>query len=237
MATNISTGSIKRESFYQPRNNLKTQDSNLFNNVLEESGEIIAQDYFVYKAMNCLRIINIVALGLISPSIHLDFKRIREYAELHGLKPTTMNRFPTLNLKVKGLTVILFENGKLVFTGIKSERRLYEIVHEVENILRDALDVSELYINTEIQNMVGMTICHQFIDLEELCLNLVDVIYEPEQFPAAILKKKGRKGVFLIFSNSKIICLGLRSKEEIYERTENLLKMIFPFARITSPIF
>jgi len=47
-------------------------------------------------------------------------------------------------------------------------------------------------------------------------------MYEPEQFPGAIYRMDSPHVVFLIFSNGKIVCVGAKKEEQIYDAAENL---------------
>ncbi|MCK4320647.1 hypothetical protein KAW11_03435, partial [Candidatus Bathyarchaeota archaeon] len=52
------------------------------------------------------------------------------------------------------------------------------------------------------------------------------LMYEPEQFPAAIYRMDNPKVVFLIFSNGKIVCVGAKNEGAVYEATEKLQKKL-----------
>jgi len=47
-------------------------------------------------------------------------------------------------------------------------------------------------------------------------------MYEPGQFPGAIYRMDSPSVVFLIFSNGKIVCVGAKKEEQIYDAAENL---------------
>lgn len=199
--------------------------------LLEEQDIVDERDYFVQRAMQNLKIINVVALGSVQGDVEIDLAKIRVYCDANSIKTATMNRFPSLNLVVNGATVILFKNGKIIFTGTKSLPALKKVAQDLEALLDDFNGTPGTVIDVQIQNMVAMTSCHHFVDLENMCLNCADLIYEPEQFPAAISKKMDRPGVFLIFSNSKLICLGLKSRKQIEQEVERFLNVLYPFAR------
>jgi len=48
------------------------------------------------------------------------------------------------------------------------------------------------------------------------------IMYEPEQFPAVIYRMESPKVVFLIFATGKIVCVGAKREEDVYEAVENL---------------
>lgn len=51
-------------------------------------------------------------------------------------------------------------------------------------------------------------------------------MYEPEQFPGAIYQMESPRVVFLIFSVGKIVCVGAKKEEEIYEGVKNLRRRL-----------
>ncbi len=61
------------------------------------------------------------------------------------------------------------------------------------------------------------------------------IIYEPEQFPGAILPVRDPKVVFLVFTTGKLVCTGGRKKEDVQRAVKDLYAtlvkndwMIFP---------
>ena len=49
-----------------------------------------------------------------------------------------------------------------------------------------------------------------------------DGIYEPEQFPGMIIKQKGPKATYLVFSSGKIVIAGCKSLEELNQTVFNI---------------
>ncbi len=169
------------------------------------------------------KIINIVALGLCNfgENYTLDFEKLNRNVEFKRL-----NRFPCIMFKLDNVSCILFKNGKIILTGIKS----HEQIPILQKQLKKQLKLLEIPLKGEIeinvQNLVAMTHLKKTINLELLCLSLNNCIYEPEQFPAAIVKNPGGRGVFLIFSNSKIIILGLKDIDSLESALLDLIKEI-----------
>mgnify|MGYP005851066817 CR=1 FL=1 len=169
------------------------------------------------------KIINIVALGLckFGENYSLDFDKLNTTVSFKRL-----NRFPCIMFKLDSISCILFKNGKIIITGIRS----LEQVPSLQKLLEKELKLLNIPIlgdiEIKVQNIVAMTHLHKTINLELLCLSLNNCIYEPEQFPAAIVKNTGGKGVFLIFSNSKIIILGLKDVETLESSLLDLIKNI-----------
>ncbi len=171
------------------------------------------------------RITNIVALGILTLKTEedIDFTKIEAVTEVRSL-----NRFPCVLFKIEDVSVIIFKNGKMIITGLKREDQIPQIKKKIERVLNKAkIRYSEFDIS--IQNFVAMTNLNKRINLEMACLTLMNCIYEPEQFPAAIIRDLEEGGAFLLFSNSKIICLGIRSVEHLENSLKNLIQQIYDF--------
>jgi transcription initiation factor TFIID TATA-box-binding protein len=64
------------------------------------------------------------------------------------------------------------------------------------------------------------------IDLESLVFKLSRVMYEPEQFPGAVFRMDEPKVVFLIFSAGKLVCVGAKKEEQVYEAVDKIQKLL-----------
>ena len=60
------------------------------------------------------------------------------------------------------------------------------------------------------------------VNLNILAMKLPNTEYEPEQFPGLVYKLKGTRATFLIFTNGKIVCTGVKKEEEVYEALDKL---------------
>ena len=170
------------------------------------------------------KIINIVCLAKMvrsDPESKINFEELEKRIIVKRL-----NRFPCVMFKIDNISVILFRNGKLILTGIKKRDKIEPLRKKIMAHLRDngKLEFSEM--TTEIQNLVVMSQLGKIINLEMACLALTNCLYEPEQFPAAIIKPI-TGGTFLIFSNSKIIGLGMKSMDMVKNSLKHLISDIF----------
>ena len=79
-----------------------------------------------------------------------------------------------------------------------------------------------------IVNIVASAGLSAPVDLEELCkrARMGGLMYEPEQFPAAIYRMESPRVVFLIFSTGKIVCVGAKKEEDVYEAAEKLRRRL-----------
>ena len=130
------------------------------------------------------------------------------------------NRFPGLFLRFTNpkCVVIIFRNGKLILTGLKSsdniELVLKKLVLKLDKI--EAIKILKEQLETEIVNIVVTANLYRKINLDAAIVMLSNAIYEPEVFPGLIYKSDlPVKSVFLIFSTGKIVLTGIRDEKVI----------------------
>lgn len=130
------------------------------------------------------------------------------------------NRFPGLFKRFKHpkCVVIIFSNGKLILTGIKSSNDidyvLKKLVLKLERI--EEIKILKTKMKTEIVNIVVTANLYREINLDAAIVKLSNAIYEPEVFPGLIYKSDTPvKSVFLIFSTGKIVLTGVRDENVI----------------------
>ncbi|HMF34132.1 MAG TPA: hypothetical protein VKK79_22095 [Candidatus Lokiarchaeia archaeon] len=184
------------------------KQTSLYQNALASETKLLRPVSIDYK------MINLVAMGILEIG-----EKSLDLAQLEAVKEVKyLNRFPCAMFKVEGITVLLFKNGKMIITGLKDTIQIPHIKYALEEILEDARFKYNSFEIT-IQNLVAMVNLGQRIDLEMMCLTMENCMYEPEQFPAAIIKNYRKLGgVFLIFANSKIICLGMHDEDLLDEQ-------------------
>jgi len=154
-----------------------------------------------------------------------------------GLK-TIVERFPhaeysphvfpglVFRLKKPKTATLIFETGKMVCTGAKSEKEAIQAVNKVVRELRSngirLTNKPEIH----IQNIVASAALGGEIDLENVVYKLKRVMYEPEQFPGAVYRMDEPKVVFLLFSAGKLVCVGAKKEHEVYEAVDKLQKLL-----------
>ncbi|GAI81518.1 unnamed protein product, partial [marine sediment metagenome] len=109
-------------------------------------------------------------------------------------------------------------------------RSIDEAIREL-NFVAKTLNVG--LIEPNICNIVAISdLGHlgHVVDLEQISLiREIASIYEPEQFPGAIIKiplRKENMATILLFASGKLICVGLRKLEDIKEAIEKLVSLI-----------
>ena len=139
--------------------------------------------------------------------------------------------FPGLAFRLKRpkTCTLIFNSGRMVCTGAKSEKEARRAVMKVAKELRAAGMIITGKPEVHIVNIVASGSLSGPVDLEELCKRprvSGRVMYEPEQFPAAIYRMETPRVVFLIFSTGKIVCVGAKKEEDVYEAVEKLRRRL-----------
>ena len=112
--------------------------------------------------------------------------------------------------------VTIFPSGKLISVGTRSLQQAQEDIQTTKQILLSDDLIEPVELTTTIRNLVAVLTLPETVDLEKLAQE-VNVIYEPEQFPGAIIKTKQPKATHLVFNSGKIVISGTRSIQELQE--------------------
>ncbi|MFX1301978.1 MAG: TATA-box-binding protein [Promethearchaeota archaeon] len=128
--------------------------------------------------------------------------------------------FPGLFIRFKypKCVIIIFRNGKIIITGLKSFNQiklaLKRLILNLNDIIKIKIDRNS--IDPKIVNIVITANYYKKINLDLAALKLDNTIYEPEVFPGLIYHSFNPvKSVFLIFSTGKIVFTGVREKKVI----------------------
>ena len=114
----------------------------------------------------------------------------------------------------------------MVCTGAKSEKESRSAVEKVvKELRREGIQITEKPV-VNIQNIVASAALGGEIDLENLVYKLERVMYEPEQFPGAVFRMPDPQVVFLIFSAGKLVCVGAKKEEQVYEAVDKIQKLL-----------
>lgn len=175
------------------------------------------------KGKPSIKIQNIVAS--VSLSQKIDLQKIVEKFPHTEYNPSV---FPGLvfRLKKPKTATLIFGTGKMVCTGAKSEKESRRAVAKVVKELRhQGIQITEKPV-VKIQNIVASIALGGEIDLENLVYKLNRVMYEPEQFPGAVYRMEDPKVVFLVFSAGKLVCVGAKKEEQVYEAVDKIQKLL-----------
>ncbi len=116
-------------------------------------------------------------------------------------------------VKIKGKFELIYRHNSSIFCKLKI------IIAKTGVKIRNIPE-------SRITNMVVTTDLKKRFDLDKLAMNLENVEFEPEQFPALIYKIHEPKAAFLIFSNGRIVCTGTKSLEIAKQAIRNLTKSL-----------
>ena len=151
--------------------------------------------------------------------------------------------FPGLIYRIeannKKVTILMFNSGKLIITGIKSSKEAKKYIEELRKTLKSIgintpndysvsiknfvangrFNYSNIDINRLLEDYVGKAEPYygKMPGVSKKVLaSLENVEYNPEQFPGAIIKyKKGDIEVtFLVFHTGSFVCTGAKNEEE-----------------------
>ncbi|MFX1321795.1 MAG: TATA-box-binding protein [Promethearchaeota archaeon] len=164
----------------------------------------------------------------LNPNLELDLKKLSE--KLINVEYNS-NRFPGLFLRLSNpkCVIIIFRNGKLILTGIKSfgdiDFVIDKLILELNNILR--IHIQKELMSTMVVNIVITADFFKKINLDLAAIKLENSIYEPEVFPGLVYNCTNPvKSVFLLFSTGKIVFTGIREKNLIEPALIYLGKLI-----------
>lgn len=166
---------------------------------------------------------NIVASASLNQKINL--KMIVEKFPYTEYNPQV---FPGLvfRLKKPKTATLIFATGKMVCTGARSEKEAIQAVDKVTRELRkNGVPITNKPVVT-VQNIVASAALGGEIDLESVVYKLKRVMYEPEQFPGAVYRMDEPKVVFLIFSAGKLVCVGAKKEQEVYDAVDKIQKIL-----------
>jgi transcription initiation factor TFIID TATA-box-binding protein len=169
----------------------------------------------------------------------LDLEKIREIFTKECFFETIRDerytfRVVALRTEKPRYTFLIYRTGKIVCTGSKN---IDEAQRCDEYLLKRFLTAginTKIKTKAEIQNIVATANLKNPIDIEKLVTDLqkdkqTRIIYEPEQFPAAIIKlpiNQTTKATILLFSSGKLVCVGLKTITEIFKVSEKLIQKL-----------
>ena len=133
-------------------------------------------------------------------------------------------QFPGLvyRLKKPKTATLIFNSGKMVCTGAKSEGLARQAVNKVIQELKANGIVIMGKPEIQIQNIVASANLFGKVDLEKSNYTLERTMYEPEQFPGLIYRMDEPKVVILLFASGKLVCTGAKREEQVREAVNKL---------------
>jgi len=133
-------------------------------------------------------------------------------------------QFPGLVFRLKRpkTATLIFNSGKMVCTGAKSEKEARRAVMKVVKELKKGGIIIISKPELKIQNIVASASLGGMIDLEKAAYTLGRSMYEPEQFPGLIYRMEDPKVVILLFASGKLVCTGAKKEEDVFVSVDQL---------------
>lgn len=160
---------------------------------------------------------NLVVKSRLPIEEDLDLKLLANELDNSQYDP---DRFPGLFIRYSQpkCVFIIFRNGKLILTGLKSSSNIEIVIKKlILNLGKiKTITIAKEEIKPEVVNIVVTANLFREIDLDAATIKLTNAIYEPEVFPGLIYKTiTPIKSAFLIFSTGKIVLTGIREEDVI----------------------
>jgi len=126
--------------------------------------------------------------------------------------------------------VVIFPSGKMISVGTKSTEKTQHELALVASHLEEAGVAKLKKSPVKIRNIVATADIGFEVNLDEVKNGKgTYIIYEPEQFPGAIIRlnlSEKMKATILLFSSGKIVCVGLKDRKDIDRAVHRLLGVI-----------
>jgi transcription initiation factor TFIID TATA-box-binding protein len=137
-------------------------------------------------------------------------------------------QFPGLVFRLKRpkTATLIFNSGKMVCTGAKSEKEARRAVLKVIKELKRSGIIIISKPDVKIQNIVASGILGGMIDLEKAAYTLGHTMYEPEQFPGLIYRMAEPKVVILLFASGKLVCTGAKKEGDVFVAVDKLHELL-----------
>jgi transcription initiation factor TFIID TATA-box-binding protein len=133
-------------------------------------------------------------------------------------------QFPGLVFRLKRpkTATLIFNSGKMVCTGAKSEKESRGAIMKVVKELKRGGIIIISKPDLKVVNIVASASVGGMIDLEKAAYTLGKTMYEPEQFPGLIYRMDDPKVVILLFASGKLVCTGAKKEQDVYDAVQKL---------------
>jgi len=166
-----------------------------------------------------INIQNIVAAATLNQKVDLNAV-VKSFPEVE-YRP---EQFPGLVFRLKRpkTATLIFNSGKMVCTGAKSENESRRAVMTVVKELKKSGIVIIRKPDMKVVNIVASASLGGNVDLEKAVTTLGKTMYEPEQFPGLIYRMNEPKVVILIFASGNLVCTGAKKEQDVYDAVNKL---------------
>jgi transcription initiation factor TFIID TATA-box-binding protein len=171
------------------------------------------------KVKAVISIENVVAAATLNQKVDLNAV-VKGYPAVE-YRP---EQFPGLVFRIKRpkTATLIFNSGKMVCTGAKSEKEARRAVMKVVKELKKGGIIIISKPDLKVVNIVASAGLGGMIDLEKAAYTLGKTMYEPEQFPGLIYRMDEPKVVILLFASGKLVCTGAKKEQDVYDAVQKL---------------
>jgi transcription initiation factor TFIID TATA-box-binding protein len=171
------------------------------------------------KVKAVISIENVVAAATLNQKVDLNAV-VKGYPAVE-YRP---EQFPGLVFRIKRpkTATLIFNSGKMVCTGAKSEKEARRAVMKVVKELKKGGIIIISKPDLKVVNIVASAGLGGMIDLEKAAYSLGKTMYEPEQFPGLIYRMDEPKVVILLFASGKLVCTGAKKEQDVYDAVQKL---------------
>jgi len=175
--------------------------------------------FLMPKTKAVIHIQNVVAAAALNQKVDLNAV-VRSYPGVE-YRP---EQFPGLVFRLKRpkTATLIFNSGKMICTGAKSEQEARRAVMTVVKELKKGGIIIISRPDLKVVNMVASVSLGGRVDLELAVGKLGKAMYEPEQFPGLIYRMDEPKVVILIFASGNLVCTGARKEQDVYDAVHKL---------------
>jgi transcription initiation factor TFIID TATA-box-binding protein len=171
------------------------------------------------KTRAIVKIENVVASATLNQKVDLNAV-VKGYPGVE-YRP---EQFPGLVFRLKRpkTATLIFNSGKMVCTGARSEKEARRAIMNVVKELKNGGIIIIRKPELKIQNIVASASLGGKIDLEQAVSTLGKTMYEPEQFPGLIYRMDEPRVVILLFASGKLVCTGAKKEQDVYDAVHKL---------------
>lgn len=171
-----------------------------------------------------VKIVNVVATA--STCKEFQFKELTNDKQISYNPDNYAGRVAYFKSSAMDGKIAIFSSGKMISVGTKNEKQAsHELKLASDFIIQNGYSKSSM-LDFKVQNIVVLADFKVNLDLENL-VEKTKAIYEPEQFPAAVVRfVEPYKVCILIFASGKTIVSGIKSEKEIEPTIEKLTRLL-----------
>jgi transcription initiation factor TFIID TATA-box-binding protein len=167
-----------------------------------------------------VRVVNVVATATLDQTADVEsLPRIFPNEAIHD-DEIYGGRVAYFKSKAMNGKAIIFPSGKMISVGTTTPEEAIRELNHVAETLKVGLKHEP-----KIRNIVATVDLGEPVDLEEASARL-RAIYEPEQFPGAILRLEEPKATILIFSSGKCVITGTKSESSLNQAVRKLSQIL-----------